>query len=164
MFILQETANKMSLPVEMGQLQIDSKAVGQKLLVEMGQLQIDSKVVGQKLSAEHNNVGDGERKMATERIENSCETEDRIPTPTHLEQKENDSRVREKTSGATAKKKLTRKDIKLPEGFENKMAFVLYDVFTEEVIYQNPGGGGGGGACSWGVFHDNSETMFSKSS
>ena len=45
-------------------------------------------------------------------------------------------RVGEEARGeeaAISKSKLVRKDIKLPKDFEKKLAFVLYDVFSEEI-------------------------------
>ena len=45
-------------------------------------------------------------------------------------------RVGEEARGeeaAISKAKLVRKDIKLPKDFEKKLAFILYDVFSEEV-------------------------------
>ena len=34
----------------------------------------------------------------------------------------------------TGRRKLKRKDLKLPKDFQSKLAFLLYNVFTEEVI------------------------------
>ena len=35
----------------------------------------------------------------------------------------------------TERRKLKRKDLKLPKDFKSKLAFLLYNVFTEEVMY-----------------------------
>ena len=37
----------------------------------------------------------------------------------------------------TERRKLKRKDLKLPKDFQSKLAFLLYNVFTEEVIYSS---------------------------